>query len=151
MLAYYYFHDDVFVVSNGIIAAHEGVVHRFGSPRYVSRDGIIQSSNGREQRLNDEKHGPLDTYIAHIDCTEDLSTILLASFKRLLVITRKFDSSDVYAVEWDCHYKVLKGSPVVKFKPSEIQIHLKEPKVLGLIKKDRPHETSVSYRNTGDA
>ncbi|CAF5127115.1 unnamed protein product, partial [Rotaria sp. Silwood1] len=32
------------------IAAHEGVVHRFGSPRYVSRDGIIQSSNGREVR-----------------------------------------------------------------------------------------------------
>ncbi|CAF5088635.1 unnamed protein product, partial [Rotaria sp. Silwood1] len=26
-----------------------------------------------------------------------------------------------------------------------------EPKVPGLIKKDRPHETSVSYRSTGEA
>ncbi|CAF3740023.1 unnamed protein product, partial [Rotaria sordida] len=144
------------------VAVNEGVVHRVRSPRHVGRDGIIRPSSAHEirgfyifDRLNDEKHGPLDTYIAHIDCTEDWSTILLASFnefsRRLLVLTRKSDSSNDYEVEWDCHYKDLKGPPVVKFKPSEIQIHLKEPKLLGLIKKDRPHETSVLYRNAGEA
>ncbi|CAF4167690.1 unnamed protein product, partial [Rotaria sordida] len=141
------------------VAVHEGVVHRVRSPRHVGRDGIIRPSSAHKirglhifDRLNDDKkYGPLDTYIAHIDCTEDLSTILLASFKRLLLLTIKSDSSDVYEVEWDCHYKDLKGPPVVKFKPNEIEIHLKEPKILGLMKKDQPHEISVPYRNTGEA
>ncbi|CAF4006084.1 unnamed protein product, partial [Rotaria sordida] len=132
-------------------AVHEEVVHRVRSPRHVGRDGIIRPSSAHEirglyifDRLNDEKHGQSNSYIAHIDCTEDSSTILLAGFK-------KSGSSNVYEIEWDCHYKDLKGPPVVNFEPNEIQIHLKEPKLLGLIKKDRLHDMSVSYQNTGEA
>ncbi len=45
--------------------------------------------------------------------------------RRLFILTGKSASSDVYEVEWYCHYKDLKGPPVIKFRPDEIEIILK--------------------------
>ncbi|CAF1248487.1 unnamed protein product [Rotaria sordida] len=140
------------------IAVHEEVVHRVRSPRHVGRDGIVRPSTAHERRgfyilhiLDNEKHTKSDSYIAHIDCSEDPPTWLMATSQRLLFLTGTSTSSNVYKVEWDCHYKELKEPPVVKFQPNEIQIVFKEPKLLGLIKKDEPHEETVPYRNTGEA
>ncbi|CAF1105352.1 unnamed protein product [Rotaria sp. Silwood1] len=114
------------------VAVHEEVVHRVRSPRHVGRDGIIRPSSAHEIRgcyilntLDDEKHSKSDSYIAHIDCSEDTPTWLLATSKRLLFLTEKSGSSNTYEVEWDCQYKELKGPPVVKFQPNEIQIIFK--------------------------
>lgn len=39
-----------------------------------------------------------------------------------MFLTEKTPSSNVYEIEWDCQYKELKGPPIVKFEPNEIQI-----------------------------
>ncbi|CAF3918749.1 unnamed protein product, partial [Rotaria sordida] len=131
------------------IAVHEEVVHRVRSPRHVGRDGIVRPSTAHERRgfyilhiLDNEKHTKSDSYIAHIDCSEDPPTWLMATSQRLLFLTGTFTSSNVYKVEWDCHYKELKEPPVVKFQPNEIQIVFKVSPISIFIAANRRAKTA---------
>ncbi|CAF3870792.1 unnamed protein product [Adineta steineri] len=134
------------------LAIHEEVIHRMRLPRHVGRDGIIRPSTSHEikgfriyDKLKGEKHGPMDIYVAHIDCTKDASMILMSSLKRLLILTGTGDSLDDYQIELQCHYRDLKGPPTITYEPDKVHINLKSSKVPGVSKKDPSHESTVPF------
>ena len=46
-------------------------------------------------------------------------------FRRILLLIETEPSSDQYRIEWDHHYKEMKGQPTIKFQPNLIEITLK--------------------------
>ena len=46
-------------------------------------------------------------------------------FRRILLLTDGSSPSSPIELQWEYHYKDLKGSPLVKFDPNYIEVHLK--------------------------
>ncbi len=46
-------------------------------------------------------------------------------FRRILFLSSIESSSNEYKIEWDYHYKDIKGIPIIKFQPNFIEINIK--------------------------
>lgn len=102
---------------------------------------------------------------------EMISYLRMNRFRRILFFTESSASPNNYQLDWEHHYKEIKGSPVVKFEPNFIEITLKvcvrswlhwekkrwiilwfqETNSIGMTKKDSLHIRVVPYDTIGEA
>ncbi|CAF3414761.1 unnamed protein product [Rotaria sp. Silwood1] len=75
-------------------ATQEKVVRRVRYPRHVGRDGLVRPYIPHEamglyilNRLENRQYAKTDTYVAHIICSENPLSWLMATSKRILFIT----------------------------------------------------------------
>ncbi|UJR35157.1 hypothetical protein I4U23_027926 [Adineta vaga] len=127
-------------------AQQEEVIRRVRYPRHVGRDGLVRPYISHEamgffilNRLHDGKYAKIDTYVAHITCSESPPSWLLATSKRLLFVT-EISFLGLYEVDWHIEYEELKEEPVVKPNLNQIQILTKEPKKTGTLKSTRSYD-----------
>ncbi|CAF1065734.1 unnamed protein product [Adineta steineri] len=140
------------------VAAHEEVIHRIRHPRHIGRDGIVRPSTAHEMlgcyifdKLDDEKHGLTEKYIAHIDCPGHVPGWLFATTRRVLFLTEKSPSSSIYIIDWHHHYKDIKGTPTVKFNPNHIEFMLREMHHLGIPRRNSLYMVVIPYDNVAEA
>ncbi|CAF4868676.1 unnamed protein product, partial [Rotaria socialis] len=69
--------------------------------------------------LQERKYAKSDTYIAHITCSENPPSWLMATSKRLLFGT-KISLFDLYKIDWQIEYENLKEEPAIKPNLNEI-------------------------------
>lgn len=135
-------------MNNSKTAAHEKATHRVRHPRHVGRDGLVRPSAADEtagyfifQRIDINKISNSEDYVAHISCSEKIPGWLFATtkyfltftvsetnlifFRHLIFVTEKPSVPDVFGVEWYFLYKAMKGPPLVKFDPDQIEVFLK--------------------------
>ncbi|CAF1138697.1 unnamed protein product [Adineta steineri] len=138
-------------------AQQEEVVRRVRYPRHVGRDGLVRPYISHEamgffilNKLEDGKYAKIDTYVAHITCSDNPPSWLLATSKRLLFIT-EISFLGLYEIDWRIEYEDLKEEPVVKPNLNQIQILTKESKKTGTLRSTRSFGKMVKYRNISEA
>ncbi|CAF0841714.1 unnamed protein product [Adineta steineri] len=135
----------------------EEIVRRVRYPRHIGCDGLVRPYISHEamgffilNKLEDGKYAKFDTYVAHITCSDDPPSWLLATSKRLLCVT-EISFHGLYEIDWRIEYEDLKEEPIVKSDLNQIQILTKEPKKTGSLKSTRSFDKVVKYRNISEA
>ncbi|CAF1542330.1 unnamed protein product [Adineta steineri] len=138
-------------------AQQEEVVRRVRYPRHVGHDGLVRPYICHEamgffilNKLKNGKYAKTDTYVAHITCSDNPPSWLLATSKRLLFIT-EISFLGLYEIDWRIEYEDLREEPVVKSYSNRIQILTKESKKTGTLRSTRSYGKMVIYRNISEA
>ncbi|CAF3776716.1 unnamed protein product, partial [Rotaria sp. Silwood1] len=101
-------------------------------------------------KLKERKYAKSDTYIAHITCSENPPSRLMATSKRLLFVT-EISFFDLYEIDWQIEYENLKEEPAIKPNLDEIQILIKESNKIGTFDLTRSYDKMIKYRNICEA
>lgn len=99
--------------------------------------------------------------------SKELFRLTFDHSRRIIFFTESSSAPNNYQIDWEHHYKEIKGSPIVKFEPNFIEItlkvrvtmkrnsyrfvFLKETNAIGMTKKDILHIRVVPYDNIGEA
>ncbi|CAF4433256.1 unnamed protein product, partial [Rotaria sp. Silwood2] len=138
-------------------AQQEEIVRRIRYPRHVGSDGIVRPYIAHEamgfyilNRLEDGNYAKSDTYVAHINCSENPLSWLMATSKRLLFVT-EISFLGLYGLDWKISYEDLKEEPIIKINTNQIQILTKKPKAIGTIRSHTSFRKLVKFKTISDA